>query len=100
MLEQISVLKRPMVFQADDECGQILQAQRRSTDRNDRGLEINPDAVDRDARRDGLFQISEEQGPGKRALGDQVVGKADLGCEPPIAGSERSTPSICPRSWT
>src|SRR2546426_6671328 len=83
MLKQSGVLKRPMVFQVDDEGGQILKAQRRSTDRDDRVLEIDPDAVDRDARRDRLFQITEEPGPGKHALRDQVVGKADLGCEPP-----------------
>src|SRR2546427_4461982 len=71
----MGVLKRPMVFQADDEGGQIFQAQRRSSDRDDRVLEIEPDAVDRDARRDCRFQITEEPGPGKRALGDQVVGK-------------------------
>src|SRR5207245_1750329 len=83
MLKQSGVLKRPMVFQADDEGGQILQAQCRSTDRDDRVLEIDSDAVDRDARRDRLFQITEEPGPGKRALGDQVVGKDNLCCEPP-----------------
>src|SRR5436189_6421692 len=82
MLKQMGVLKRPMVFQADDEGSQILQAQRRSADRDASVLEIEPDAVDRDTRRDCLFQVTEDPGPGKCALGDQVVGKDYLGGEP------------------